>query len=168
MKTLLKYLLILTCTSCNLFDSKEPAPKTELEKLPPITQEGKNTFGYLVNGEAIVVGNTMNITAIYQQDNLQLGGGVKNSDNDLDITIFPPYAPLEESVSYDITKAALHYNFYEGCYYELENTYKGYIRFSKIDRIKYIISGTFEFSTVNQNCDTINITNGRFDVQYIP
>jgi len=169
MKTLISFLLLVSfggLCSCELISNNEP--KTELEKLPPITQEGKNTFGYLVNGEAIVVRNTMNITAIYQQDNLQLGGGGKNSDKDLDITIFPPYSQLEEFVSYDITKAAMYYNFYEGCYYELENTYEGYIRFSKIDRINYIISGTFEFSTVTANCDTVRITDGRFDVQYTP
>jgi len=168
MKTMVSVLLLGLLggfSSCELFSGSEP--KTELEKLPPLTQEGKNTFGYLVNGEAIVVRNTMNITAIYQQDNLQLGGGVKNSDKDLDITIFPPYAPLEEFVMYDITEAAMYYNFYEGCYYELKNTYEGHIRFSKIDRIKYIISGTFEFKTVTVDCDTVRITDGRFDVQYI-
>lgn len=76
MKTLISFLLLVSfggLCSCELISNNEP--KTELEKLPPITQEGKNTFGYLVNGEAIVVRNTMNITAIYQQDNLQLGGG---------------------------------------------------------------------------------------------
>lgn len=54
------------------------------------------------------------------------------------------------------------------CFYEYENTYEGYVKFSKIDTNNYIISGTFEFSTVTEDCDTIRITNGRFDMRYIP
>jgi hypothetical protein len=38
--------------------------------------------------------------------------------------------------------------------------------FSKIDRTNYILSGTFEFSAVTENCDTVKITDGRFDVHY--
>ncbi len=33
-----------------------PPPKTELEKLPPITQTGANTFGCLLNGVAFTPG----------------------------------------------------------------------------------------------------------------
>ena len=76
MKTLISFLLLVSfggLCSCELISNNEP--KTELEKLPSITQDGQNTFGCLVNGNAIVVTNTIEITAIYQQGNLQLGGG---------------------------------------------------------------------------------------------
>lgn len=66
--------LVLGIQGCDFLKNIDPKPKTELEKLPPLTQTGKNTFGYLVNGKAIVVTNTLKITAIYQQGNLQLGG----------------------------------------------------------------------------------------------
>ncbi len=88
MKTLISFLLLVSfggLCSCELISNNEP--KTELEKLPPITQEGKNTFGYLVNGEAIVVRNTMNITAIYQQDNLM---EVKKESGKFTVNIFIP------------------------------------------------------------------------------
>lgn len=71
MKTLLNFLLLAILagfSSCGLFSDNDE-PKTELEKLPPITQTGENTFGCLVNGEALVAPNTTQITAIYQ------GGG---------------------------------------------------------------------------------------------
>jgi hypothetical protein len=55
-----------------------------------------------------------------------------------------------------------------GCQYEFEDTYQGAIIFTKIDTVNFIISGTFEFSTVTENCENINITNGRFDLKYIP
>jgi len=54
------------------------------------------------------------------------------------------------------------------CLYDFDDTFEGYVNFSKIDKINYIVSGTFEFSTVTDDCETINITNGRFDMRYIP
>lgn len=54
------------------------------------------------------------------------------------------------------------------CFYEYGHTYEGFVKFSKIDTNNYIISGTFEFSTVNEQCDTVRITNGRFDMRYTP
>lgn len=54
------------------------------------------------------------------------------------------------------------------CWYEYEDTLEGFVRFSKIDQTKFIVSGTFEFSAVKEGCDTVRITNGRFDMHYIP
>jgi len=168
-KLIILWLMLSTLTSCDPgLDGNKKDNRTELEKLPPLTTTGENTFGYLLNGKAIVVSSTARITAIYQKDNLQLGGGIKSASENLDITIFPPYPSLEESIPYDINKSARYYDFTKGCYYELEDTYTGYILFSKIDRINYIISGTFEFSTATNDCDTVRITDGRFDLQYIP
>ena len=73
--SILSLALIGCFSSCNLFSSEDDEPKTELEKLPPLTTTGENTFGCLVNGEALVVTNTLEITAIYQGGVLQLGGG---------------------------------------------------------------------------------------------
>jgi len=35
----------------------------------------------------------------------------------------------------------------------------------KADTINEIFSGTFEFTVVDSQCDTIKITNGRFDIK---
>lgn len=173
MKTLLKYLLVLTCASCDLFDLKEPAPKTELEKLPPITQEGRNTFGCLVNGKSFIPNNTLFMSAIYQGGGVQLSGSIDNNNLNQNILIIT-LDPLEINVEYNLTSLPANKSMFSNilqdvsCTYEFENTFEGSITFSKIDRINYIISGTFEFSTVTQLCDTLRITNGRFDMQYIP
>jgi hypothetical protein len=37
-----------------------------------------------------------------------------------------------------------------------------------MDEFNYIISGNFELSITNQDCGNVNITEGRFDLQYIP
>jgi hypothetical protein len=170
MKTMVSVLLLgllVGFSSCELLSGNEP--QTELEKLPPITQEGKNTFGCLVNGKALVAPTTMDITAIYQQGNLQLGGGVEENDVDKDITIFLG-DPLVIGTEYSLVDHSMYRdkNSLTTCRYEFEDTFSGSIIFSKIDRTNYIISGTFEFSTVTIGCDTVRITDGRFDIQYIP
>ena len=51
MKHLNLVLLLIAFSSLGLHCKKEPdEPKTELEKLPPLTMEGKQTFGWLANG----------------------------------------------------------------------------------------------------------------------
>jgi len=164
----LVFLIILcSCVSCRLFQNDDE-PKTELDKLPPITQTGENTFGCLINGEAMAISNSLNMTAIYQGGGVQFGGG------GVYIVVLDPFAI---DVPYDFmdigegtsrakyTKKVQEEVF---CFYEYENTYEGFVTFSNIDQENFIISGTFEYSTVTQDCDTIRITNGRFDMQYIP
>jgi hypothetical protein len=166
-------LVLTTCSSsCELLFPKADEPKTELEKLPPITQTGKNTFGCLVNGKALVVSNTSKQTAIFQQGQLQLGATLdKNGDvESVSISLIDPLSE-NEILPFDANKYYAGYSLIIGnsiCIYQYDGTFIGAIIFSKIDRINYIISGTFEFSTVTQGCDTIRITDGRFDMQYTP
>ena len=166
-------ILILTtcCSSCELLFPKTE-PKTELEKLPPITQEGKNTFGCLVNGKAFVVSNTYNQVAILEQGQLQLGATIGKNDDDesISMNLIDPLN-ANEIIHFDRNNNHVGYTLIKGnsiCQYEFTNTFYGSIVFSKIDRINYIISGTFEFSTITQGCDTIRITEGRFDMHYTP
>lgn len=47
----MKYIILTACLTMFIgAGCKKNKPKTELEKLPPITQTGANTFGCLVNG----------------------------------------------------------------------------------------------------------------------
>ena len=72
MKHILFILLLALLNSCCSDDDNSQTP---IDQLPPETQTGANTFGFLVNGEAINVTNTSQQTAIYQGGILQLGGG---------------------------------------------------------------------------------------------
>lgn len=48
-----------------------------------------------------------------------------------------------------------------------DDTYsKGSVSISKIDRNLRIVSGTFEATLYKVGCDTIRITNGRFDMRF--
>lgn len=165
---------LLFVQSCDLLRGNDPKPKTELEKLPPITQGGKNTFGCLVNGKAFVVTNTSMQWAIFQQGQLEFGANDEYNDLDQSINMILG-DPLEEGIEYSFIDPSLYYHSGYSlrigdtiCIYEFDNTFEGSIIFTKIDRINFTISGTFEFSTVTSTCETIRITNGRFDLQYIP
>ena len=151
--------ILLTLNSCS---EKNETELTPLEQLPKTTQTGENTFGCLINGEAFVVSNTSQQVAIYQQGQLQFGAdGISMILGD----------PLNINLIYDLVGKASYYvnaNPQLGCHYEFNHSYQGKVIFSKIDRTNYIISGTFEFSTKKDDCEDIKITNGRFDLKYIP
>lgn len=151
--------ILLTINSCSEKSENELTP---LEQLPKATQTGENTFGCLINGEAFVVSNTSQQVAIYQQGQLQFGAdGISMILGD----------PLNINLIYDLVGKASYYVNADpqlGCHYEFNHSYQGSVTFSKIDRTNYIISGTFEFSTNKDGCEDIKITNGRFDLKYIP
>ncbi|HRZ31584.1 MAG TPA: hypothetical protein P5188_04690 [Flavobacterium sp.] len=164
-RVLLLLLITFTLSCCNNNDDN---PQNPLDQLPPATQTGANTFGCLINGEPFVVSNTSQQTAIYQ------GGGVQFGAGGVYIVVLDPF---EIGVNYqfmDLGQGQARVRYFEdpnpqlGCHYEYNDTYQGTVRFTKIDTVNYIISGTFEFSSVTDNCENINITNGRFDLQYIP
>lgn len=50
--------------------------------------------------------------------------------------------------------------------YDLDTTKTNYILVSEIDTINYIIVGEFEFSAINNCNETVNITEGYFDLPY--
>ncbi len=162
--------LILTLSCCKNDDDQ---PTDPIDQLPPATQTGENTFGFLVNGEPINVTNTSQQVAIYQQGQLQFGGGVDNSERDIGLSI-SLVDPITVNVYYNLTNFPMYtaeFGRREGeinCSYAFENTYEGKVLFTKIDTINFIISGTFEFSTITEGCEDIKITEGRFDMQYTP
>lgn len=163
LKLFLTITLLISCGSDDDNNSQNP-----IDQLPPETQTGANTFGFLVNGEPVNVTNTSQQTAIYQ------GGGIQFGAGGIGIVVLDP---LEIGINYqfmDVGQGQARARYFVdpnpqlGCHYEYNDTYQGSVRFTKIDTVNFIISGTFEFSTVTDNCENINITNGRFDLQYIP
>ena len=51
-------------------------------------------------------------------------------------------------------------------YHTADISFTGQLFVRKLDEINQIISGTFWFKAVNSAGDTINVTDGRFDVRY--
>jgi hypothetical protein len=175
-RTYLNFLLLLFLASCEGCKTDEPKPKTELEKLPPATQVGKNTFGCLVNGKAWVPATSIDAGATYQLGILSVSGAVYGPSQYLSMAVLEKYyGGFLTTTTYPLNKfpdsfadAAFQISGNSGCQYEPQNCLSGQMTLTKIDKIKYIISGVFEFTTVTDGCDTLKITNGRFDLEYIP
>lgn len=147
-------------------------PKNPIDQLPPPTQTGENTFGCLVNGKPFSITSSSQIGAVYQGGLLQFSATFEEGSSD-ETVAFNLINPLNENQAYEFDNNSYRAGYSllpDGiiCIYEFDDTFEGAILFTNIDTINFIISGTFEFSTVTDNCETINITNGRFDMQYIP
>jgi hypothetical protein len=166
MKYLLLLFLALTLNSC---DNDDDSPRDPISQLPPETMTGENTFGFILNGKAINIKNTNQIVAIYQQNQLQLGGDFENEFINISVSMFVG-GPLAINTEYDISNQSIYIdlNQLNECRYSLEDTYFGKLFFTRVDEQNFIISGRFEFSTRLLNCDDIIIMQGRFDLQYIP
>jgi hypothetical protein len=150
--------------------------------LPPATQIGANTFGFLLNGQPWVPsGNngTANLSIdfdpgidngvmgisgyriISTQEIQYFGLGIIDSVN----LKIPPY-------TINLSRISLYrFRFYlsSNCYLlsiEDETNSTGSITILKIDRTNRIVSGSFNATLSKINCDSIKITNGRFDMKF--
>ena len=173
----LSLLLLIGCHSCQLLDT--PLPKTELEKLPPATQEGKGTFGCLVNGKAWFTKSYTAATGDYQLGSLSFGGTIYEPFQNMHINLsdqinlpvlgtgtydLVPTAPYDPWVVFYVSLSC----FYGGLSSNRGDTIDGKLTITKFDKSNYIVSGLFEFTLVHQGCDTLKITDGRFDMEYAP
>ena len=169
-------ILITTFTLCSC-DKDNDKPTNPVSQLPPATQTGENTFGCLINGEPFVVSNTSNQTAIYQDGGLLIGGQKNINNNLTQVSMFISEtnigAIIAENNSYVLNSNTVpkgeYYIENQNCFYFTSSNYSGSITITKLDNINFIVSGTFEFKSISDNCEgIIDITNGRFDLQYIP
>ena len=167
-------LTAFTLSCCNNDDDK---PQNPIDQLPPATQTGANTFGCLINGEPFVVSNKSNQTAIYQGGGLLIGGQKSIDNNFSQVSIFISETSIGEIISennsYVLNSNSVpkgeYYIENQNCFYFTSSNYSGSITITKLDNINFIVSGTFEFKSISDNCEgIIDITNGRFDLQYIP
>jgi hypothetical protein len=178
---LLRFLAVLLLSvsfySCWLIEDD----KTELEKLPPETQEGKNTLGFLLNGEAwIPKGSFFKSKLDVSFDEESFGFEIETIKNfagqnksqslyfSIDsLGVVGDYQILSDDfvIFDDSTRLCRGSSIVgNGNYDALPG---GIITITKLDTVLDIISGTFEFDVVNNTCmDTLKITNGRFDAKY--
>ena len=170
-------LLLLTTFTLSCCNNEDDKPQNPIDQLPPATQTGANTFGCLINGEPFVVSNTSNQTAIYQGGGLLIGGQKSIDNNFSQVSIFISETSIGEIISennsYVLNSNSVpkgeYYIENQNCFYFTSSNYSGSITITKLDNINFIVSGTFEFKSISDNCEgIIDITNGRFDLQYIP
>ena len=171
MKNLTFLVLLILLSSCKNDDDSN-TPTNPIDQLPPATQTGENTFGCLINGEPFSITNSSQIGAVYQGGLLQFSATFEQGSSDESVA-FNLINPLNENQVYEFDNNSYRAGYSllsDGliCIYEFDDTLEGNMIFTNIDTVNFVISGTFEFSTVNDDCENINITNGRFDLQYIP
>lgn len=161
------FILLTGCESCDDIIN----PKTELEKLPPATQTGKSTFGCLVNGKAWVTRTSTDALSFYQSGLLQVSAGIHETERQQGM-ILAILSGVVEGLSYDLSNDPQYEAQFSSrpstgmCFYDDNNTLSGNLTITKLDQTKLVVCGLFEFTTIVAGCDTIKVTDGRFDLLY--
>jgi len=150
-----------------------PAP---VDQLPPATQTGANTFGCLVNGQPWIpqgYDGTSNYSIYYDSGyrngtlNIGVYKYVSGSSSRNSIIIFSD--SLKKVGSYPLTipdhQEALFYGSKGQCEFRSSDKYyrRGTLTITRLDLQVGVISGTFDFTLYKPGCDTIKVTQGRFD-----
>jgi hypothetical protein len=179
-------LVFLYSTSCNKVST------SPTNQLPPLTTEGLNTFGCLVNGKIFVpqkpsgdlgpyygcqyqyiypASNTPYIFGVYGKDKPN-PGEFTNVLIDLDsVTVHQgdtfqlglPSRHGKQSATYSSDPA----NNAGIIDYNTTDSLTGQITITFFDKANQIASGTFWFNATDGTGDTVHITEGRFDMHFI-
>jgi hypothetical protein len=177
-----RFYILALVIYCTFFSNscKKNSNTTDIPGLPPATQSGANTFGCLVNGVAWVTqgyGGFNNLSIDYDPgfNNGILGIAAYNFST---IPSTQIVVAIRDSLNFmkypkrlELTKTSLY-----GCLYTRSCTIfshdndtkivDGYLEIQKLDKVAGFVSGKFEFSLEKKDCDTIKITNGRFDIKF--
>ena len=181
---LLMILIVISLTSACKKEKVKP-----IDELPEATQEGKNTFGCLVNGEAFLPKGGRFARPSPQcsypfLDNrsgrgycFSLIASNKAEPNILKIVRLETYfKELEESKTYSLTvpgvkeEASGEYSVSTprslGEHYWVQPPVTGELRITKLDKVKRILAGTFWFDALNDEGEKVEVREGRFDMKY--
>ncbi|MCB0733185.1 MAG: hypothetical protein KDC76_01305 [Bacteroidetes bacterium] len=174
MKTLSTLLFLLALLSSCFTETEEPIPEPTL---PPITTEGNNTFGCLINGELFLAEKTP-WGGFFEDDPLSY-----SFYYDSIIEIYASSHPTRKSIalqgifSSNAAMALYHQNLtgvhrthftdnnaeIGGKQYYIVEHSSDSILFLRNDDL--VVAGTFKFTAIHAaTSDTLNITKGRFDI----
>lgn len=157
-------------------------PADQLSLLPLATQTGARTIGCLVNGQAFVPKDRSIIEGPDMQCNyILLNGGYyftlsfsnDNSGQVKGLGIRTDSLAIAQGQNYKLVSHAV--GNADGIYFLIgpENrdyvtnpSVTGVLTITKLDPVMQIVSGTFYFKAINAPGDTVNVTDGRFDMPY--
>jgi len=167
--------MMMLCFSC----CKKDADVNTTPQLPPETQEGKNTFGCLVNGDVWlpqVPPNASGVTKLnadYSNGQFFVAAYLKSSLKDESIAInvlSNMYSEgnyiLKDANNINKNARGIFINLINGCELETDSVNTGLLIIKRRDTVARIIAGTFNFSVTKEGCNSINIADGRFDIKY--
>lgn len=182
MKKLLLIILLPLLINASCKKTVTPIPTPTIEQLPPATQEGKNTCGFLVNGKVWLPkakrgdlkpslvwwydpayhNGTFNING------LRIEKGTDSTFTDFVIAIDNFSQIGKYLLNKEPGRMAEYGDWYKNCLYYKSDTIPGHNSFVNITTFNLqtrIIAGTFQFTLAKPGCDTIRITEGRFDIK---
>jgi hypothetical protein len=172
---LLGLFLAYSFNSCSLFSEAEPT------ELPPITQEGKNTFGCKVNGKVWIPNGFSNgfsapTPPVYlyfkkrcdDRGNCQTYktwifklSATKTGDNEETFFVVA-YSMYLDGTTDDLSATFRNKDTGYGVDINQPNAFK----ISRLDTAAAVIAGTFYFTGTDSKGNKITVTDGRFDVKY--
>ncbi len=164
------FALALLSTSCPKKDNTPPAPKPDV--LPPITQTGANTFGFMLNGKVWLPhtsGSIISLDPQYYRGRFTLSAERKIVADSVYQYISWGIEPIFKTGIYIFdssnVKAVIFRDSQKNITY-YNSKINNQLEIPKLDSANRIISGTFNIHLVSTNNDTLNITNGRFDLKF--
>ena len=150
--------------------------------LPPATQTGANTLGFLLNGESWTPegsDGTANLSIDYDPgiNNGTIGIVAKrfksaNNRSSFGIGIIDSLNLLSLPLKRTLFRTSIFragFSKIDSCvlFSHYDSVWsRGELTINKLDKIQRIVSGIFEFTLYESDCDTIKITNGRFDMKF--
>lgn len=175
----IKLLLLLASFSCLGLHCKKEEQQKEEDKLPPLTAEGKQSFGCLMNGKAwpdsydIDFGSSGYGKGIFELDFYTKDPLTGNPDEEVTIEIaYKIFGPGHYIIPYSHNLMETNINaMYRKTAYTSYGTPGGYadITIIKLDTINHIMAGTFDFLLYSPtNIVPLQVTKGRFDFKYLP
>jgi hypothetical protein len=166
------------------FQCKKPKADPNSDNgLPPATQEGKNVFACKVNGQPWISQRGLrNMGGGLHGDTLSVFGTKELEDGpieSLELVLLGTHDDSKQVYKlndtttayavYTTTRASQCFNIaggFGGVVYK--KVAGGQLTITKADPSAKIIAGTFSFTVPRDYCDTLKVTEGRFDVKYYP
>jgi len=147
--------------------------------LPNATQEGKNIFACRVNGENWIAEKRFNYSIeVMLKDTILYINGANYNDKAIERYIMRlNNLPINQNEKYLLNDTLKSYAEFYATSSECFKSNLGYgsvrsfahegeLLLTKVDTTQKIVSGTFWFNILTDYCDTMKVTDGRFDIRY--
>jgi hypothetical protein len=167
--------LIVSCSLLFIQSCKDKDLSVE-PSLPQFTRDGKNTMGCYVNGEMFIAdyyhtgwGTGYSIEATLSPENelsiYSLDLDMNKSEIELNVIYKDSLGTykLEDPIIGNTT-SFVDFSFFGGKQFWVDKNNPGKLTITRIT--DEFVSGTFKFTGVSQEGDTVRITDGRFDVRF--
>ena len=177
---LLLYAVLLTltqCSQCKRDDPQPQPPKDPLSTLPPETQTGAGTFGYLVDGQPVSITSSFLALGDWSCNSCLTVSGQSSATQPSYVMSLLLTGQLQSNQTFTLVKYNMPVNFslnefsarptIKNCFYTGNYIKAGQVTLVKFDPVARIAAGRFAFVLYEPGgCDTLRVSNGRFDVKF--